>query len=208
MTYLLIVLLVLTIASAMAEYAEAGAPPQPRAVPPDGKIAITDYGYRDWGPELVHYTVDPNVFRPGDAVLRDEAGGEVPCQIDGNVLSFVATLGKGKTASYTLAKGKAAASSLLVKEAGEVLEIANEFFTVRVPAPGKKTYQQPAASHVPAPLLGWRPAGGSWMGGSRFVTDRAVSAMAAAVLRNGRPALNTRHATSSCRRANKSAASQ
>ena len=78
-----------------------------------------------------------------------------------------------------------ASSTLRVKEGGESLEIGNEFFTLRVPS-GKKVFDRPAAAaSVPAPFQGWQPAGARWMGGSRFVTDRKVTAMACAVLKNG-----------------------
>jgi len=57
MSYLLIPLLVLMILGVIAEGAAAEDAPQPRAVPPGGKITMTDYGYRDWGPALVHSPV-------------------------------------------------------------------------------------------------------------------------------------------------------
>ena len=72
------------------------------AVPDNGRIAITDYGYRDWGPELVHYRVDTARFPPGKLVLLDQAGRAVPFQIDDGVLSFVASAAKGKTTTYVL----------------------------------------------------------------------------------------------------------
>jgi len=44
-------------------------PMAPAEVPADGRISVTDYGYRDWGPELVHYRVDlkPQPFQGGDS---------------------------------------------------------------------------------------------------------------------------------------------
>ncbi|HUT56336.1 MAG TPA: hypothetical protein VNA25_00515 [Phycisphaerae bacterium] len=54
-----------------------------RTVPPDGRITLTDHGYRDWGPELVHYDLDTKAFRPGNLVLLDAAGRAVPFQGEG-----------------------------------------------------------------------------------------------------------------------------
>ena len=34
------------------------------SVPADGKITLPDYGYRDWGPDLLHYRVDAKRFPP------------------------------------------------------------------------------------------------------------------------------------------------
>ncbi len=159
-----------------------------RVVPQDGVITLTDYGYRDWDPELVHYLVAPAFFRAGHCVLRDAAGAEVPCQIDGNVLSFVAGLPKGKQATFTLAPGKPddKRSTLTLKRAGAVLEIGNEAYTLRLPAPGKKHFTTPApAASVPGPLQGWKPAGGDWVGGSHFVTARQVSDYAMTLVTKG-----------------------
>ncbi len=154
----------------------------------DGAITITDYGYRDWDPELVHFTVDPRVFQPGKCVLTDETGQSVPCQIDGDTLSFVAGLGKGKRLHYTLAPGKpdAKLSKLTVAKAQGRLALGNECFTLYVPAPAKKTLKTPVdAATVPAPLQGFQPAGGALMGGSRFVTARQISGYAFSLLQQG-----------------------
>ena len=94
---LAIVLLILASMCILQAIAAEEQPVPHSAVPDDGIIRLVDYGYRNWGPELVQYTVDPKVFKPGEVVLRNAAGAEVPCQIDGGVLSFVATLAKGKT---------------------------------------------------------------------------------------------------------------
>jgi hypothetical protein len=157
-------------------------------VPTDGKITIIDYGYREWPAELLHYTIDTKVFKPGKVILRDEKGVEVPCQIDGNVLSFVAALGKGKKAEFTLSAGKPDTKlpTLTVKKAGDWLEIGNSLFTVRVPAEKKKSFKKPVAvTTVPAPLLGWQNAGGPWIGGSRFITDRMVTGYAMSIIQQG-----------------------
>jgi hypothetical protein len=166
----------------MASFAQTYTP-----VTADGKITIIDYGYRDWPAELVHYTVDTKLFKPGKVVLCDGAGAEVPCQIDGNVLSFVAALGKGKTATYTLAPGKpnTRLSTLRVKKDGNFLVLGNEHFTLRVPPQANKTLKTPVpAATVPAPLLGWQSAGGPWLGRTRFVTERPVRGYQMTVLRN------------------------
>ncbi|MHB9130605.1 MAG: hypothetical protein ACYDBB_05870 [Armatimonadota bacterium] len=154
----------------------------------DGKISLADYGYRDWDPELLHYAVDARVFKPGKVVLRDAAGVEVPCQIDGGTLSFVAGLKKSEQLTYTLTAGKPdpRRSTLQVKKAGNLLEIGNEFFTLRVPAVGTKTLKTPVpAASVLAPFQGWQPAGGPWMGASRFITERQVSGYSMMLLKSG-----------------------
>lgn len=157
-------------------------------VPLDGKITLTDYGYRDWGPELVHYTVDPAKFRPGGCVLTDANGLEVPCQIDGNTLTFVGVLPKGKTVTYRLTPGhpSPAMTELTVKHGDTALEVGNNCYTLRLPPVGKHRYRQPitAADTLP-PILQWRVGGSPWMGGAHFVTARKVSNIAFTLLRNG-----------------------
>ncbi|MBA3685389.1 MAG: hypothetical protein H0W72_09125 [Planctomycetes bacterium] len=156
-------------------------------VPRSGEIVMVDHGYRDWGPELVHYTVDPAVFKPGAVVLRDAAGVELPCQIDGTTLSFVASLGKGARANFTLAAGRpAAASSLRMTEAGDLLELSTGTVAVRVPRLGAKNLPSPVdASTVPAPMQGWRIGQGPWIGASRFVSERTISGYAMTVVSKG-----------------------
>ena len=160
----------------------------PRAVPDDGRIVMTDYGCRDWGPDLVHFRVDTKRFPPGQVVLHDAAGQPVPFQIEGDVLSFVASLPKGQTVAWKLVPGKPdpKATTLQVRKTADSILAGNEFFTLRLPPAGTKRFANGvAASEVPTPLAGWQPAGGPWMGASRFVTDRKVVSCALAVLRNG-----------------------
>jgi hypothetical protein len=57
------------------------------AVPPDGRIVLSDPGLRDWGPELVHYTVNTQVFVPGKLALTGPDGKAVPFQVDGDTLA-------------------------------------------------------------------------------------------------------------------------
>lgn len=149
----------------------------PMAVPADGRIVIRDYGYRDWGPELVHYTVDPAKFATGACGLNDADGKQIPCQVDDGILTFVASLGKGKTAEYRLTAGPGAASPIRLSQADGHIEIGNEHFALRAPSPGEKSYATPvAAGDVPPPVLAWQAAGGPWFGGARFVTERRVAA--------------------------------
>ena len=126
----------------------------PMAVPADGRIVIRDYGYRDWGPELVHYTVDPAKFATGACGLNDADGKQIPCQVDDGILTFVASLGKGKTAEYRLTAGPGAASPIRLSQADGHIEIGNEHFALRAPSPGEKSYATPvAAGDVPPPVL-------------------------------------------------------
>ena len=114
--------------------AQAANPTARARVPADGKITITEYGYRDWGPELVNYTVDPARFAPGGAELLDAAGAMLPFQIDGDTLSFVASVPKGGAASWTLRPKKTvhvAEEALTCDAKGGVLVVRNEFLAVR-----------------------------------------------------------------------------
>ncbi len=161
-----------------------------RTVPPDGRIAITDYGYRDWGPELVHYTLDTARFRPGELVLLDPAGRAVPFQIDDGVLAFVASVPKGDRATYTLQASprdrSAENATLRCAEADGRYEIRNEHLALRVPAPSTRTYAEPIdAAQAPPPILRWACRDGAWMGAARLVTPRKVAGCAFSVVRRG-----------------------
>ncbi|MGB2819602.1 MAG: hypothetical protein WBF17_01370, partial [Phycisphaerae bacterium] len=160
------------------------------AVPDNGRITVTDYGYRQWGPELVHYTLDTTRFRPGRLVLLDAAGEAVPFQIDGSVLAFVASVPKGGSCGYVLASCTADRSAenttLTTSVRDGRLEVRNEHLALRLPAPGEKTYARPVdASKAEPPILQWAGRDGAWMGRARFVSPRKVVSYAAAVVRRG-----------------------
>jgi hypothetical protein len=159
------------------------------AVPADGVIRLTDYGYRDWGPELVHYTLDTKRFPAKKLALLDKDGKAVPCQVNDGMLSFVAGLKKGETVDYRLQVGMDRTrenSGLTVKKAGDVLEIANARFAVRVPAPREKTFKTPVpAGEVPGAILGVRQQGFDWCGGSRLVTERHVTEYTTRLVESG-----------------------
>jgi len=173
------------LACALPVLAQALDPTVRASVPDDGKMTVTDYGYRDWGPDLVEYTLDPAQWQ--GAAIVDPAGKPVPCQIDGNVLSYTAFVPRGGSATYTLQRGVTPAASALrysVEDGAGVLR--NETLAVQLPAAGTQTYN-PAieAAQATPPILGWAGADGQWMGGARFVTERQVTAMTAQVLRQG-----------------------
>ncbi len=170
---LLLVLLVMAVAAAV----QAQTPTVRAAVPADGKMTMTDYGYRDWGPDLVEYTIDPAKWGTTVSVL-DPAGKAEPAQVDGNILSFVAYVPKGQSVTYTLQRGRATvASPLQVEENKGRVWLRNGLLDIEMPASGMKEF---------APLIQWRAMpGGLWMGGSRFVTARKVTAMTGKILRNG-----------------------
>jgi len=162
--------------------------PQYRSVPDDGKITLTDYGCRDWGPDLVHYTVDPGRFKPGKVVLLGADGKAVPCQVDGNVLSFVASVKKGTSATYTLHDGTPDpnATTLKVQAGRDRVEVGNEFFTLVLPGVGTTQFENPQdATTVPTPLVKWQAAGGPLMGACRFADPRKVQSCSFATLHNG-----------------------
>ena len=163
---------------------------QRRSVPASGRITLTDYGYRDWGPELVQYTVDATKFHPGALVLLDNAGKSVPFQINGNILSYVVSVPKGGTVTYTLQaspKDRAAENTTLACAVqGDTLEIHNEYLAVRMPAPGQKTYDPPVnAATVPAPIAQWNAQGQGWIGGAHFATARKIASSAFSIIRQG-----------------------
>ena len=169
--------------------ARSATPPTRAGVPADGRIAITDYGYRDWGPELVNYTVDPARFRPGTAALVDADGRPVPFQIDGDTVSFVASVPKGGTATWTLQSGdrqSGAEPKLTSGVQGGVFLVRNELLSLEMPAPGAKTFTPPvAASQAAPPILRWAGSDGAWMGGARFATPRQVAAQTFRIVRQG-----------------------
>ncbi|OPZ25953.1 MAG: hypothetical protein BWZ02_02235 [Lentisphaerae bacterium ADurb.BinA184] len=190
------VLIGLTAASAMAACVASAAPvPDPltrRAVPADGKLTLTDYGIRGWGPELIHFTLDTKRFTPGQVTVIGPDGTAVPAQTDGETLAFVASLPKGQSVTYAVqaqAAGGApvaAVSTLHVKLDGATLEAGNEFLAFRMPAPGERALD-PAVemSQVPAPLSQWRQAGQDWVGAARFVSKRRVGSSVFRVVRQG-----------------------
>ncbi|MCY2952558.1 MAG: hypothetical protein NTU53_11360 [Planctomycetota bacterium] len=164
--------------------------PQRAAVPGDGVIQLTDHGYRNWGPELVQYRIDPAQFPPGNRVLLSPDGKAVPFQIKADVLSFVAELSKGQTLQYRLQPADADRSRedsrLSVSKAGEFLEIANDRVAVRVAGPQEKTLPEPAAAAtVSAPLAGFKQQGQSWIGGSHFESPRRISSYQFRVVEEG-----------------------
>ncbi|MGD0091492.1 MAG: hypothetical protein ABSE73_16355, partial [Planctomycetota bacterium] len=162
-----------------------------RVVPPDGKIVIQDYGARDWGPELVQFQLDTGRFVPGQLVLTDAQGRAVPFQIEGDMLAFVASVGKGQSVAYKLAAAakdcSAENSTLKCSVQGDWFEAANEFLALRCPKPGAKSYAAPIeAAAAPAPLAQWKPAGvEQWIGGARFATARKVTACTFSLLHQG-----------------------
>ncbi|MHB9024254.1 MAG: hypothetical protein ACYC7E_08770 [Armatimonadota bacterium] len=157
------------------------------AVPPDGKITLTEYGYRDWEPEPVSFTIDVKKFPPKDLRLTDGAGNRVPFQVDGNTLTFIASLKRGTAATYTLARGGGAATSTLKTRAeGRDFVVENEYLSLRMPAPGAKTFAPPAeATAATPPITAWGCVGGQAVGSARFLTARKVAAQTFTVLRNG-----------------------
>jgi len=66
-----------------------------RKCPGMAKFRLTEYGYRNWGPELVRYRIDPNQFPQRNSVLLGPDGKSVPFQINEGMLSFVAEFGQG-----------------------------------------------------------------------------------------------------------------
>ena len=138
----------------------AAVDPMTRAsVPADGRVTITDYGYREWVPELVQYRIDTNRFGPGSLVLLDGEGQAVPFQIKDGILAFAATVPKGTSVTYRLqasATDRSAEGTTLTSAVQEdTLEVHNEHLTLRMPAPGEKTYDAP----VDAALLHQVPGG-------------------------------------------------
>ncbi|MBS3764229.1 MAG: hypothetical protein KGZ25_13105, partial [Planctomycetes bacterium] len=175
------------IAVIMVRPAAGLGPRENRMVPKDGRIEMRDYGYRDWGPNLVHYRL-PDVDFDADALkVIGPDGDPVAAQVDGRLLSFVASVPKGKTVTYRLSRGGGDPEhALTVKRAGNQIDVGNQYFRLRVPAEQKRNLSAPVSTdQVPVPMQQWRPAGGNWMGGMRFADPRKVASFQMKVLRSG-----------------------
>jgi hypothetical protein len=164
------------------------------AVPSDGRITLTDYGYRDWDPEVVRLRVDSNRFPIGRLALLTEEDRAVPFQmakVDGQgVLTFVAAVPRGKSVTYMLRSVSAdrsrEGSTLVHRAAGDTVEVGNEHFSLQLPKPRTQHFATPvAADKVPPPILAWRQTGYDWCGAARFFTERLVSDVAVRVLEDG-----------------------
>ncbi len=169
----------------------SAAQPPARQVPADGKIVLTDYGIRDWGPEPISYKLDAKAFPTTKLALTSHDGNTVPFQIENGVLTFVAALPKGASVTYSLAKSdkdhSSENSTIKISEKSKELEIGNEFISVLVPKPGDINLPQARpAAEVEGPLKGWKPKGfDKWIGATRFVTDRRISTAAFRLSRRG-----------------------
>jgi len=165
--------------------------PYPRAaVPADGKMVLTDYGLREWGPELVSYTLDTKAFPPGRLALLGPDGKAVPFQVEDGTLSFVASLPQGQAVAYTLQKSEADRgaenTTLKVTATDKWTEIGNELIALRLPPAGRQAFDAPvAADKTTPPLLQWKAAGADWMGGTRFATKMKIVSQAFKLIRQG-----------------------
>jgi len=170
--------------------AELSPPHRMAEVPRNGEIRLTEYGYRNWGPELVRYRIDAKQFPRRRSVLLGPDGNAMPFQINEGRLSFVAELAKGQTVEYRLqASNKDRSrenSNLTLKRSGKFLEIANDRIAVRVPAPQEKTFSKPPlAGEAPAPLAGFKQQGHDWIGGSHFQGERKILSYAFRMIEEG-----------------------
>ena len=168
----------------------AGAAPPRSAVPADGNIVLTDFGMRDWGPELVHYTFDPKVFAVGKLVLLGPDGEAIPFQVDGDQLAFVATVPRGESVTYALRAADSDRShdntGLAFTTAQPDVVLANEFLSLRLPSLGTTDFDPPvAADGVAPPIRQWRVRGGEWMGDTRFLSDRRFASQSFTLVRAG-----------------------
>jgi len=155
-------------------------------VPADGVITISDPGLRNWGPELVRFQIDEKAF--ARQVLKGPDGVPVPFQVRDGQLAFVAEVPNGESRTWRFGSGSAAPSPLRVsKESGSVV-LENPSIAVRLPLGGAQGIGIPAAE-APAPLMGWR-LGDQWMGGSRWVEPRRVTAWQGKLIEEG-PAVVT-----------------
>ena len=114
-----------------------------------------------------------------------------PFQIDGNLLSFVASVKQGQSKTYALMpspKDRSAENSTLsVKKTRQFIEAGNEFIAVRFPGEGAKDFGAAGAdaAQVPTPMIAWRPTGGTWMGKMRWAMKRKVRSYTLSVVRSG-----------------------
>ncbi|MDP6359867.1 MAG: hypothetical protein QF473_32430, partial [Planctomycetota bacterium] len=162
-----------------------------RSVPDTGTIVLTDFsGARDWGPELIHFSLDTRRFKPGRLALLDADGKAVPFQVEDGELAFVAVLKKGSSKTWQLQHSdqdrSGENSSLKISRTTDGIEAGNEFFALRMPKAMSKAFPEPVtAAEVPAPLRQWQQNGQGWIGGARLVSHRKVKSYVHSVVRNG-----------------------
>lgn len=73
---------------------------------------------------------------------------------------------------------------------GANLEIGNDKFTLRVPVVTNRTFSTPVGfSLAPTPLAGVKHAGGSWYGGSHFVSERLLSSYTFSIVEQGKASI-------------------
>ena len=104
-------------------------------------------------------------------------------------MSFYAELPKGASATYRVTAVRKPAPVLprvTVKTHNGVMEATTETLGVRLPAPRRMTYKTPVApAEVPAPLLGYRLAGGQWAGKGWLECERKVVSWSQTVVADG-----------------------
>ena len=167
-------------------------------------FTLKDYAnLYDWGPEMVtyHLTSAGQEFQVGKLTLTDTTGQVVPFQLSAvhtdrkgyllrADLSFVARLPKGGSYRYTLAPSTTdesnTGSAVALRTLGNLTEVGNQFFTLRLPGVHTTSYKTPVdAATVPAPIAGWKRADGEWIGSSAFFTERKVASCSVTIAADG-----------------------
>ena len=104
-------------------------------------------------------------------------------------LSFYTGLKKGERLTFTLrSKDQPAAGNPQVsaKTNGNVMELANASAAIRIPAPGEKRFATPVEpGSVPAPILGFRLADGTWAGKGWIESEQKVTRFSQAAVADG-----------------------
>ncbi len=166
------------------------------------QLSLSNCVAHDWPRTLLHYdlTFAKGEMKPREFQVLDAAGATVPAQLDvterypdGSVkagrVCFYAALPKGASATYHVTAVRKPALVLprvTVKTHGGVMEVSSDTLGVRLPAPRLVSFTTPVPpAQVPAPILGYRLAGGQWAGKGWLESERKVASWSQQVVADG-----------------------
>jgi hypothetical protein len=150
------------------------------------KVTIKDWTGRGFPPDLVNYDIALPAGGAQSVRVTDATGKVVPSQVTPTTngratLSFVTDLPANGQVTFSIqTDGQPVAVMPMVTSQvdGKTLIISNQSLAVRLPAIGEQRFTTPVpASTLPAPVLAFRGADGTWRGKGTINHDRAVSLM-------------------------------
>ncbi len=165
-------------------------------------ISLTNWVDHEWQRTLLNYDLNlpQGQFFEGKAVLLDDTAAPVPSQVvvlenykDRSIkrcrLSFYAELGKNGQLVYALTPTEKPATTspqVTATRKGNELELTTASAGVRVPAPGGQNFKEPVeAGQVPAPILAFRLADGTWAGRGWLESESKISGYSQTVVADG-----------------------